>query len=216
MRSILLTLAVTGAAISFAAPPAVAPTIGLWVCRDCPSALSIHAPGAIASAMATADTAGLDSVRMDLITGGPAKRAFAAFLYADSDTVIGCTGWDFSQPETIEPCDRMAVLLRAAHPEFFPQDTITRSIGFSWASQAVADDYNIVVTNASTFLAVLDTILSDTVLVWTAGQVDSLYWVKGAARYRGAQAAFGDSTQFGFPGPVILAPVAPIAVDTLP
>ena len=68
----------------------------------------------------------------------------------------------------------------------------------------------------STLLAALDTLVADTFLIWTGGQVDSTYWVRGAARFMEFQAAFGDSTLFGFPGSVVIAPVAPIVVDTIP
>ncbi len=91
-----------------------------------------------------------------------------------------------------------------------------RVIQFSWPRQQGMEDYNIVVTSVSTFMAGLDTILSDTSLVWNAGAADSLYWVKGAARYRGVQASFGDSVQFSFPTPVVVLPLGPIVVDTIP
>lgn len=96
------------------------------------------------------------------------------------------------------------------------QDTVPRVVQFSWPSLAGMEDYNIVVTSAATFMAGLDTILPDTFLVWSAGAPDSLYWVKGAARYRGVQLSFGDSVQFSFPTPVVAIPLGPIVVDTVP
>ena len=136
---------------------------------------------------------------------GEQVQMYAALLRADG--VIECTPAGASAG-----CDSASALLDLS----LVQDTIPRSIRFRWARQAAADDYNIVVTLSSTAIAELDTILPDTFLVWTGGQVDSLYFVKGAGRFRGQQAAFGDSTQFGFPGSVVVAPVAPIVVDTLP
>ena len=96
------------------------------------------------------------------------------------------------------------------------QDTVPRVVQFSWPSLAGMEDYNIVVTSAASFMAGLDTILPDTFLVWSAGAPDSLYWVKGAARYRGVQLSFGDSVQFSFPTPVVAIPLGPTVVDTLP
>ncbi len=134
---------------------------------------------------------------------GEQVQMFAALLRADG--VIECTPAGASAG-----CDSASALLDLS----LVQDTIPRSIRFRWARQSAADGYNIVVTSPA--IVELDTILADTFLVWTGGAVDSLYYVKGAGRFAGQQAAFGDSTQFGFPGPVVVAPVAPIVVDTLP
>jgi len=130
------------------------------------------------------------------------------FVWSSSDTSIA----------TVTPTGRTVGenepgCLAAKH---MLQDTIARIIRFKWPRQQGMEEYNIVVTSASTFLAGLDTILADTFLVWTAGAPDSAYWVKGAARYRGNQASFGDSVQFTFPTPVVILPLGPIVVDTIP
>lgn len=130
------------------------------------------------------------------------------FVWSSSDTTIATVrSWGAPIPENDPGC------LEAKHAL---QDTIARIIRFKWPRQQGMEDYNIVVTDASTFMAGLDTILADTFLVWTAGAPDSAYWVKGAARYRGSQASFGDSVRFVFPTPVVILPLGPIVVDTIP
>jgi len=130
------------------------------------------------------------------------------FVWSSSDTTIA-TVRSFGVPvaEDDPGCLAAKALI---------QDTVPRVVQFSWPSLAGMEDYNIVVTSAATFMAGLDTILPDTFLVWSAGAPDSLYWVKGAARYRGVQLSFGDSVQFSFPTPVVAIPLGPIVVDTLP
>ena len=136
---------------------------------------------------------------------GEQVQLYAAVLLADG--TVECTPAGLSAG-----CDSASSLLDFS----LVQDTTPRSVRFRWPRQAAADEYNIVVTDASTFLAALDTILADTFLVWGAGAIDSIYFVKGAGRFQGLQASFGDSVQFGFPTSIILAPVAPIVVDTIP
>ena len=157
----------------------------------------------------------VDSTEVALL---PLQRAqfYAAVLRADG--VVDCALGTFDTTVLYNmvavpfACDSAAALLDLT----LAQDTINRITRFRWPRQAVATSYNIVVIQAWDLQAALDTLVLDTALVWTAGIVDSTYWVKGAARFLGTQAAFGDSTVFGFPSPVVLAPVQPIVVDTLP
>ncbi len=130
------------------------------------------------------------------------------FVWTSSDTSIATVRANRVVAEDDPGCLAAKALL---------QDTVPRVVMFSWPRLSGMDEYNIVVTNASTFMSGLDTIVvADTSLMWGAGAPDSLYWVKGAARYRGIQLSFGDSVQFSFPTPVVAIPLGPIVVDTVP
>jgi hypothetical protein len=149
------------------------------------------------------------------IAKGEQVQFYAAFL--NSDGTVSCEvppaalGALYDSGTFVGGCDSATALLDFS----LVQDTISQRVRFRWARQNSADEYNIVVSKVSSGLSVLDTIIVDTVLVWGSGEKDSLYYVRGAGRYRGMQAAFGDSVSFGFPGSVIITPVAPIAIDTV-
>ncbi len=187
--------------------------------------LAAVTPAVVRVAMASSDTAALDHIPIDLVRGD-SIRLYAAFLFDDS--IIGCTGWDRSQPETMEPCDRAAALLIAAHPEYFPQDTILRYIRFRWAPKFGSNiapftslDYNITVFDSVGAL-VLDTTVAhpDSALEWLGGTEEASYTatVAQVGLFQGDTMRALPSTRIAFTFPSalpVLLQLDPLTVDTI-
>ena len=201
VKSVLFTLAVTAAALGMTA-----------------DLIDTPPPSVIGVAMATATQAGLNQVpaQTDILLG-EAEPIYSAFLYENG--VIGCSGWLYTKPETIAPCDNAAELLKMAYPSYFPQDTVPRWVRFVWASDSLVADYQIQVLTL-TDSVLLDTIVVTSPLEWTEGAMEQNYKVRGRTRVivggGPMPGSYGVEKQFSFPGIVQIPAMPPITVDTLP